>query len=148
MWNPSPVIRHPSIHKRTTKMKITILTTIALLALSGLGARAEINVVTADTNIADIARHVGGNRVRVESLARGTDDPHAVESRPSMVVKVAHAQLLARIGMDLDIWIDGILDKAGNPQVSRGGGGYVDCSRGLQVQEIPPAKLDPSMGDI
>src|SRR2546421_6605402 len=117
-------------------------------ALLGLGllvrpAHAEVNVITTDTTLADIARRVGGNRVRVESLSRGTDDPHAVEPRPSMVTKLARAQVFARIGMDLDIWADGVLDKCGNSQVMKGGRGYVDASRGLRVQEIPPAKLDP-----
>src|SRR5207248_434406 len=107
-----------------------------------------VYVVTTDTNIADIAKHVGGNRVRVESLSRGVDDPHQVEPRPSMVTKLARAQVFARIGMDLDIWADGVLEKSGNSQVMKGGAGYADCSHGIHVQEIPPAKLDPSMGDI
>src|SRR5215212_3899353 len=50
--------------------------------------------------------------------------------------------------MDLDIWLDPILDKAGNAQVSKGGKGYADCSKNLVVQELPPAKLDPSHGDV
>src|SRR5258708_5038579 len=130
------------------KKILTIIAAIAAFGATASAALAEIRVITTDTNIADIAKHVGGNRVRVESLSRGVDDPHQVEPRPSMVVKVAHAQVFARIGMDLDIWADGILEKAGNAQVMKGGRGYCDCSKGLRVQEIPPAKLDPSMGDI
>src|SRR5437016_7267396 len=102
-----------------------LIITAALLAAFGISAQAEIYIVTTDTNIADIARHVGGNRVRVESLSRGTDDPHAVEPRPSMVTKLARAQVFARIGMDLDIWADGPLDRSGNSQVMKGGKGYV-----------------------
>jgi ABC-type Zn uptake system ZnuABC Zn-binding protein ZnuA len=96
----------------------------------------------------DIARKVGGNRVTVESLSRGVDDPHQVEPRPSMVLKLSNAQLFVRTGMDLDMWANGILDKVSNAAVRPGGAGYVDASRGIRVQEIPPAKLDPSMGDI
>jgi ABC-type Zn uptake system ZnuABC Zn-binding protein ZnuA len=120
----------------------------AALGLFGRAARAEVYVVTTDTNTADIAKHIGGNRVTVESLSRGTDDPHQVEPRPSMVVKLSRAKVFARIGMDLDIWADGVLEKSGNGLVMKGGRGYCDCSRGLHVQEIPQAKLDPSMGDI
>jgi ABC-type Zn uptake system ZnuABC Zn-binding protein ZnuA len=109
---------------------------------------AEIQVITTDTNLADIAKRVGGNLVHVESLSRGTDDPHAVEPRPSMVVKVAHADVFARIGMDLDMWADPILDKAGNAKILKGGKGYADCSARLRVLEVPTGKLDPSMGDI
>lgn len=126
----------------------TLITILAALALAPSAVMAEISVITTDTNIADIAKRVGGNRVKVESLSRGVDDPHQVEPRPSMVVKMAHAQVFARIGMDLDIWADGVLEKSGNAQVMKGGRGYCDCSKGLHVQEIPPAKLDPSMGDI
>jgi zinc/manganese transport system substrate-binding protein len=122
----------------------------ALLASLALGqmARADIKVVTTDTSLADIARRVGGNKVSVESLSKGTDDPHQVDPRPTMVVKLSHAQVFARIGMDLDMWADGLLERAGNSQISKGGRGYADCSANLKVQEIPPAKLDPSMGDI
>jgi zinc/manganese transport system substrate-binding protein len=132
-------------------MKKQFILTLALLmgaAWMTRTARAEIYVVTTDPTLAYIAREVGGNKVRVESLSRGTDDPHAVEPRPSMVVKLARAQVFARIGMDLDLWADGVLEKSGNAQVMRGGRGYADCSANLKVQEIPPAKLDPSMGDI
>jgi ABC-type Zn uptake system ZnuABC Zn-binding protein ZnuA len=121
---------------------------LAALCLASSQAHAVVQVITTDTNLEDIAQFVGGNRVRVESLSRGVDDPHQVEPRPSMVVKLAHADLFARTGMDLDMWADGVLTKCSNPNVMKGGKGYVDCSRGIKVQEIPPAKLDPSMGDI
>jgi ABC-type Zn uptake system ZnuABC Zn-binding protein ZnuA len=128
-------------------MKKLFLLTLALGVING-PSWAAINVITTDTNLMDITRKVGGNRVSVESLSRGVDDPHQVEPRPSMVVKLSRAQVFARIGMDLDMWADGVLDKSNNAQVRKGGKGYVDCSVGIRVQEIPPAKLDPSMGDI
>ncbi len=128
--------------------RLTIFTLLLAAVVVGQAANAEIRVVTTDTILADIAKRVGGNRVSVESLSKATDDPHAVEPRPSMVVKLAKAQVFARIGMDLDMWADSLLERAGNSQVAKGGKGYADCSTNLKVQEIPPAKLDPSMGDI
>jgi zinc/manganese transport system substrate-binding protein len=128
--------------------KLTILASILLAATLGRAASASISVITTDTSLADIAKRVGGNRVTVESLSKPSDDPHAVEPRPSMVVKLSRAQVFARIGMDLDMWADSLLERAGNSQVAKGGKGYCDCSVNLKVQEIPPAKLDPSMGDI
>jgi zinc/manganese transport system substrate-binding protein len=120
----------------------------AAILTSDPRARAEVRVVTTDTTLAYIAREVGGNKVTVESLSKGTDDPHHVEPTPSMVVKVARAQIVARIGMDLDIWLDPILDKAGNSKVAKDGPGYADCSRNLVVQEPPPPSINPAMGDI
>jgi zinc/manganese transport system substrate-binding protein len=125
-----------------------LLLLAAMLGFLAKPGHAAVSVITTDTNLKDIARTVGGNRVTVESLSRGVDDPHHVDPRPSMVVKLSRAQLFARIGMDLDIWADGVLEKSGNRQVMKGGRGYVDSSAGIRVQEIPPAKLDPSMGDI
>jgi zinc/manganese transport system substrate-binding protein len=124
------------------------LATALTLPVFGVRAGAEIKVVTTDTTLAFIAGEVGGNKVKVESLSRATDDPHHVEPTGSMVLKVSRAQVVARIGMDLDIWLDPILDKAGNANVAKGGKGYADCSTNLVRQEIPPARLDPSMGDI
>src|SRR2546423_1314259 len=130
------------------KRIVTITTAAVLAAMLGQAASAEIKIVTTDTTIADIARHIGGTRVSVESLAKATDDPHAVEERPSMVVKLTGPRFFARIGMDLDMWADPLLDRSGNRDIAKGGKGYADCSVNLRVQEIPPAKMDPSMGDI
>jgi zinc/manganese transport system substrate-binding protein len=129
--------------------KLTAIAAVLLASLAlGEMARADIKVVTTDTTLADIARRVGGNKVSVESLSKGTDDPHQVDPRPTMVVKLSHAQVFARIGMDLDMWADSLIERAGNSQIAKGGRGYANCSDNLKVQEIPPAKLDPSMGDI
>lgn len=130
-----------------TYFKRTILTVAAALLFSPCMA-APITVITTDTNLADIASRVGGERVRVESLSRGTDDPHHVEPRPSMVVKLASADVFARIGMDLDMWADALLERCGNRKVQRGGPGYADCSVNVRVLEVPATRLDPSMGDI
>lgn len=130
--------------RRIAKLSLALL---ALLAC-GPAVRAQISVVTTDTILADLARRVGGDQVKVESLSRGVDDPHHVDPRPSMVLKVARAKVVCRIGMDLDIWLDPILDKAGNAQVSPGGKGYCDCSKNIRPLEIPEGKLDPSMGDL
>lgn len=122
-----------------------------IIGIVGWGATAlaaPLNVVTTDTNLADIARRVGGDRVRVESLIRGVDDPHQVEPRPSMVVKLASADVLARVGLDLDMFVDALLERCGNRKVQRGGPGYADCSRGVKLMEVPTTQLDPSMGDI
>ncbi len=116
--------------------------------LMGSRAGADVYVVTTDTTLEDIAKRVGGNKVTVESLARAGDDPHQVDPRPSMVVKLARAKVFARIGMDLDIWVPAILDKSGNSQVQVGGKGYCDCSQNLRILEAPTAKLDPSQGDV
>src|SRR5207253_10209432 len=123
----------------------------ALLALPALGARpaeAAVRVLAATDNLAWITQQIGGNHVSVDYLARGDQDPHMIEPRPSQVAKLSRADMLVRIGMDLDLWMDALLDAARNPKIARGTRGYVDAHVGLHPVEIPSGKLDPSMGDI
>lgn len=65
-----------------------------------------------------------------------------------MVLKLSRADLFVRIGMDLDMYADALLERCGNRKVQRGGPGYVDCSRNIKVLEVPTTRLDPSMGDL
>jgi ABC-type Zn uptake system ZnuABC Zn-binding protein ZnuA len=111
-------------------------------------AEAKVQVVTATDTLAWATRAVGGDRVQVESLSRGDQDPHMVEARPSQVVKLARAGMVVRVGMDLDLWMDPLLDAARNPKIARGAKGYVDAHVGLRPLEVPTGKIDPSMGDI
>src|SRR2546425_4122444 len=123
----------------------------ALLALTSLGARpahAAVRVLAATDTLAWITQQIGGSHVSVDYISRGDQDPHMVEPRPSQVVKFARADMLVRIGMDLDLWLDALLDASRNPKIARGTRGYVDAHVGLHPVEIPSGKLDPSMGDI
>jgi zinc/manganese transport system substrate-binding protein len=119
-------------------------------------AEGRLSIVTTTTDLADFARVIGKDRVSVVSLARGDQDPHAVEPRPSMVMKVKKADLLIRVGMDLDVWVDGLIDASRNGKIRRGvrgypekgARGYLDVSEAIEKLEVPEGKVDGSMGDI
>jgi zinc/manganese transport system substrate-binding protein len=119
-------------------------------------AEGKLAVVTTTTDLADFAHVIGKDRVTVVSLARGDEDPHAVEPRPSMVMKVKKADLLIRVGMDLDLWVDGLIDASRNGKIRRGvrgyadngSRGYLDVSEAIEKLEVPEGKVDGSMGDI
>jgi zinc/manganese transport system substrate-binding protein len=120
----------------------------ALLSVATGPAQAKVRAVAATDTLAWATRAIGGNQVQVEALSRGDQDPHMIEARPSQVIKLQQADMLVRIGMDLDLWLDPLIDAARNPKISRGGKGYVDAHVGLRPLEVPSGKLDPSMGDI
>jgi ABC-type Zn uptake system ZnuABC Zn-binding protein ZnuA len=111
-------------------------------------AQAKVKVVTTTPDLAAIAREVGGKHAEVVSLARGDQDLHFVEPRPSMVQHLRKADVFVKVGMDLDIWAQGLVDAARNPKIVYGAPGYVDASAGLKRLELPTVKLDPSMGHI
>ncbi len=111
-------------------------------------AGAAITVVAATPDLADIAKQVGGDRVTVSSVARPNQDLHMIEPRPSDVLRIKRANLVVRVGMDLDLWMDALLNAAANGRVSRGAPGYVDASVGIRKLEVPREQITGASGDI
>ena len=132
-------------------MKSASLTSIALAAglLAAAPAHAELNVVTTTEDLAALAREVGGDKVKVESLSRGYQDPHFVEAKPSFVIKLHSADLLIAVGRELEIgWLPPLVNQARNAKVQPGGEGYFDASQGVKILEIPTGQLTRAMGDV
>jgi zinc/manganese transport system substrate-binding protein len=111
-------------------------------------AADKLRVVTTTTDLKALTEAVGGDLVDVDSLARGNQNPHDLEVRPSLMVKVRRADLLVINGLDLDQWAEVVAQGANNPKVLPGAPGRVDASEGLPVLEVPTTKVDRSMGDV
>lgn len=109
---------------------------------------AKINIVTTTETLADIVKTVGGDKVTVISLSRGTQDPHFVEPRPSMVVSVKNADLLVCVGMDLDIWVESLINASRNEKVMFGKQCYCDVSVGIKKLDVPEGKIDGRVGHV
>jgi zinc/manganese transport system substrate-binding protein len=96
-----------------------------------------------------IAREVGGDRVSVEALARGYQDPHNVEAKPSFILKLQKADLLILVGRDLEIgWLPPLITQSRNARIQVGGPGYLDASTHVRVLEIPQGQITRAMGDV
>lgn len=128
-------------------MKI-LLIVLDILFFNYLYAESKINVVTATSDLADIVKNIGGEKVNVVSLSRGSQDLHSIEPKPSMVMKVKKADMVVRIGMDLDLWFYSIIEASKNSKVMYAAKGYLDVSDIIEKLEIPEGKVDASMGDI
>lgn len=130
---------------------ITTLLLQAAVALSAVGAPAAqdrpLRVVTSLTTYAAIAREITGDRAQVTAIAEGDEDPHFVQPRPSFVPALRSADLFVTTGMDLELWVPALLDRAGNGGVREGGRGYVAAYQGIRLLEIP-ANLSRAQGDI
>lgn len=121
---------------------------VLVLLVGGTLASAAVNVVAATPELADIAKQIGGDNASVYSIAKPNQDYHMIEPRPSDVARIARAHLVVRTGLGLDLWIDSLVNAAGNPRVLRGGPGYVDASASIPVQEIPTTTITGASGDI
>ncbi|HEV8263483.1 MAG TPA: metal ABC transporter substrate-binding protein [Gemmatimonadales bacterium] len=120
-----------------------------LLALSGgvTPPPAPVKVVTSLTTYASIAREIVGDRGTVNSIAVGDENPHYVQPKPSFVPLLASADVFVTTGLDLELWVPALLDKAANPKVTEGGPGYVAAWTGIPLLDIP-ASFSRTQGDI
>lgn len=121
-----------------------------LLALGGAcpGA-ARLNVVTTLPDLAAIAREIGGDRVTVTSLAKGTEDPHFVDARPSFIRVLNQADLLIEVGADLEVgWLPPLVNGARNARILGDAPGHLVASRGIRLLGLPTGPLDRSAGDV
>ncbi len=108
---------------------------------------APVKVVTSLTTYAAIAREIVGDRGVVNSIAVGDENPHYVQPKPSFVPMLAAADVFVTTGLDLELWVPALLDKASNPKVTEGGPGYVAAYAGLDLLDVPTA-FSRAQGDI
>jgi zinc/manganese transport system substrate-binding protein len=116
--------------------------------VGGAAFASPIQIVTVNDNFASIASSVGGDLVSVESLVHGSRNMHTIQPRPSMVIALKKADLLIRLGMGQDAWVDGLIEAARNPHLFLNASGYLDASDRIQKLEIPTHDIDGRHGDI
>jgi ABC-type Zn uptake system ZnuABC Zn-binding protein ZnuA len=109
--------------------------------------RAPVRVVTTLPVYASIAQAIGGDEVEVVSIADPNEDSHFVRPKPSYALEVRRADLFVTTGLDLELWVPALLDKAGNGRVIEGAPGYVTAYTGITLGDIPTA-ADRSQGDV
>lgn len=131
--------------------KLTILFTAVLTMMfaSGTAFAQKLNVVTTTSDLASITREVGGVKVEVTSIARGYQDPHFVESKPSFLLLLRKAELLEVVGLDLEIgWLPPLIDQSRNSRIRPGNPGYLDLSTGVEILDRPTGPVSRAMGDV
>ncbi|HTE89088.1 MAG TPA: metal ABC transporter substrate-binding protein [Terriglobales bacterium] len=109
----------------------------------------KLNVITATTDMAALTQEVGGDRITVESIAKGYQDPHFVEAKPSFLLKLRQADLLVTVGLQLEIgWLPPLITQSGNPRIQIGANGYLDASQFAEILDIPTGPVTRAMGDV
>jgi ABC-type Zn uptake system ZnuABC Zn-binding protein ZnuA len=127
---------------------LLLLIGAAILALDSAAA-AAVTVVATIEDLASLTREIGGDRVNVEAIARGYQDPHFVEPKPSYILRLQRADLLVAIGRDLEAgWLPPLVRQSRNAAVQPGARGYLDASRTVRILDIPPGQITRAMGDV
>lgn len=128
-------------------MKNIWLSLLPLLLLA-TPAQAKLNVVATTPDLASIAKEIGGDHIDLTILAKPTEDPHFVDAKPSLILKLNRADVVIEGGAELEIgWLPRLLDQARNVKLASDAPGHVACSHGVPLKEIP-SSLDRSKGDI
>jgi ABC-type Zn uptake system ZnuABC Zn-binding protein ZnuA len=131
------------------RVKFIWLAAVAALAVSAAPAFAVVRVVGTTEDLAAIAREVGGDRVDVTALAKGYQDPHFVEPKPSFILAVSRADLLIVVGRELEIgWLPTLITSSRNAKIQPGAAGYLDASLNVKILEIPTGQITRAMGDV
>ena len=130
-------------------LRIALFVLIALsLHTTDAHAADKLRVVATTTDLKALTEAVGGDLVDVDALARGNQNAHDLEVRPSLMVKVRRADVLIMNGLELDQWAEVVVQGANNSKVIPGAPGRVDASQGVGVLEVPTTRVDRAMGDV
>src|SRR5882762_5898831 len=132
-------------HLTTQQMKsiLTSLFALTIFLLSGHPALAKLNVVATLPDFGAIAQEIGGDKIKVTSIARGTEDQHFVDARPSYVRVLNQADVLIEGGAELEVgWLPPLVNGARNSKILSDAPGHVVLSRSIQLLEVPTSPVD------
>ena len=131
------------------RLLIALFTAATIAAAAPAYAQGKLNVLTTTEDLAALTREVGGDRTSVEAIARGYQDPHFVEAKPSFILKLHGADLLIVVGRELEIgWLPPLIQQSRNARVQQGAPRYLDASLTARILEIPTGQITRAMGDV
>jgi zinc/manganese transport system substrate-binding protein len=114
-----------------------------------LVAQAKLNVVATLPDFGAIAQSIGGDKVTVTTIAKGTEDPHFVDARPSFIRVLNKADILIEGGAELEIgWLPPLVNGARNSKILADAPGHLVLSRHVRLKDVPTGPVDRSMGDV
>jgi zinc/manganese transport system substrate-binding protein len=116
---------------------IILVSLFPVMSLLRAGAKPNLNVVTTLPDYAFFAKYIGGDRVLVKSIVRGDQDAHFIRPKPSFATALRDADVLVATGLDLELWVQTVIDNSGNGKIRSGQSGYVSTSSGMKLLEKP-----------
>jgi zinc/manganese transport system substrate-binding protein len=131
------------------RLAIGVLALTAILLADATQAHAALRVVATTQDLEALVKEVGGDKVETESLAKGYQDPHFVEAKPSFILRLNRADLLVVVGRELEIgWLPPLINQSRNQKIQPGSQGYLDASLTAKILELPTGQVTRAMGDV
>lgn len=119
------------------KKRVLIIGLFLVFLTTNIYAEKILNVVTTLPDYAFFAKEIGDNRVSVISIVRGDQDAHFIRPKPSFAVALREADVFIATGLDLELWVQTVIDNSGNGKIRSGQVGYVSASTGMNLLEKP-----------
>ena len=133
---------------RTFVGMMLVVASMLIFSLTA-SAQAKLNVVATTEDLASIATEVGGDHIVIDSIAKGYQDPHFVEAKPSFILKLQKADVLILVGRELEIgWLPPLISQSRNAKIQVGADGYLDASLQAQILEVPSGQVTRAEGDV
>ncbi len=130
-------------------MTLVLMTALLWSFFLSSDVEAALNIVPTTPDFASVAKEIGGDRVNVTSLAKGVQDPHFVDAKPSFIRLLNQADVLIEGGADLEVgWLPPLLESARNGKILTGSPGRVVASTGISLLQIPTRPVDRAQGDV
>ena len=135
--------------KQISSISRRLVFAAALLVFASAAQAKPLNVVATLPDFASLAQEIGGNKITATALAKGTEDPHFVDAKPSFIRVLNKADVLLEGGVELEIgWLPPLVNSARNAKILTGAPGRVNMSDGIRLLEVPTTPVDRSMGDV
>ncbi len=132
-------------------IKVCLAVLLALLFTTSLPleAQSKLTVIATTEDLASIASEIGGDHISVEAIAKGYQDPHFVEAKPSFILKLQKADILILVGRELEIgWLPPLIQQSRNSKIQVGADGYLDASLQARILEVPQGQITRAEGDV
>ncbi|MFN2377577.1 MAG: metal ABC transporter substrate-binding protein [Candidatus Binatia bacterium] len=134
---------------KTNRILAAALVATLVSFLPSAASAEPLRVFATTTDLADLVREVGGDRVSVLAMVKGRDDPHFAEARPSFIKELSQADLFVQVGLELEVgYVPLLTQNARNARVLPGASGFLDASRAIVPLDVPTSPVDRSMGDV
>jgi zinc/manganese transport system substrate-binding protein len=129
-------------------MRFLIIWAVIAVSFTSQTVLAKTKVITTTTDLAALVKQIGGEHVEVGALCKANQDPHYVQTRPSLMVKLRRADLVLSVGLDLEIgWLPLIIRGARNPKIRPGNLGYLNLGTSVTAIDVP-LSADASQGHV
>jgi ABC-type Zn uptake system ZnuABC Zn-binding protein ZnuA len=125
---------------------IGTLSLCLILSAGGAAGAERFRVVITTTDLKSLADAVGGDLVSVASLVPAGTDPEDYQPKPQDVQRVKDAQLVIRVGLDFDLWLDKLILRSGRSDLRPGQPRHVDGSLSITLLDVHAHGLGSSDG--